>query len=805
MHSLSRYLCVFLIGGSIATRVLAGPAMGHEVEPNDIRAKATPLGGDAVVFEGSISPAGDVDYYKFQASAGDRIYAATMTELSPDGTDTALDVLDTDGTVIESDNDNGSFTDLSSSVAGVPIPGSGVYFLRVRCPGGSCQVIPYRLFFQKRSGTPVPETEPNEYPVAQPLPASGYVSGATASQTDPDFFTIDLVAGDTVFISLDVNPQRNGTGWAAFAGFGVTPVSNTVLGTADPGAGGSDSQAMFMTVSASGKYYVEVYPYSTFGNYVLSVTVFPAANEGVQCATYTSTVVPATIPDVGAVASTLTVPGNPTIRDIDVSIKLNHTDIPDLDVTLTSPSGTVVPLFTDIGSPTFSLLDVTLDDEAAIPFGLYPITDGFAYTPELNYRLSWFDGEPAGGTWTLTVYDDTADSTTGELQAWSIRICEPLAPCNAGYSLQTLYQTDFESNIASFTHAGINDEWEVGVPVGPVISNCNSGSKCFKTDLDGTYEANSAQELYSGVVSLASISGPVFVEWAQKYQMDSAAFDHFFVEVSENLVPDNTVRIFEHDSPSMTATVGSSPTTINTAAGWSTLRRRIDSFAGKDIFLRFRVDSDGANNFAGAAIDDVKVVACIPLQLPPPTNLAATAGVSGIGLSWTGSLNATAYDIERRSSVDPNWGSLATGVAGTTFNDTTLISDDHAYVYRVRATAPSFPTSDFSKPDAASTFAFDDDPIAALVPIRATHISRLRAAVDALRIAVGLTAYGWTDDPVDGSVVRKVHIDDLRFAANEARSHIGIDAFVFATDPAITPQVTLVKAAHIGELRSSVR
>ena len=43
------------------------------------------------------------------------------------------------------------------------------------------------------------------------------------------------------------------------------------------------------------------------------------------------------------------------------------------------------------------------------------------------------------------------------------------------------------------------------VPVGPVISNCNSGSKCFKTDLDGTYEANSAQELYSAVVGLTSI------------------------------------------------------------------------------------------------------------------------------------------------------------------------------------------------------------------------------------------------------------------------------------------------------------
>ena len=150
--------------------------------------------------------------------------------------------------------------------------------------------------------------------------------------------------------------------------------------------------------------------------------------------------------------------------------------------------------------------------------------------------------------------------------------------------------------------------------------------------------------------------------------------------------------------------------------------------------------------------------------------------------------------------------SWAIGVANTTFNDTTLVSDDHAYVYRVRATSATFPSSAFSKPDAASTFTFDDDPIAALIPVRATHVNRLRDAVDALRIAVGLASFAWSDDPVDNTVlVKGAHIDDLRSAGNEARTHIGIDGFVFTTDPTITPQSTLFKAAHIGELRTAVR
>ena len=83
-----------------------------------------------------------------------------------------------------------------------------------------------------------------------------------------------------------------------------------------------------MTVRAAGTYAAFVgVPTggTTIGTYHLSITVFPAANEGVNCTTYTSTNVPVTIPDgPGLVTSTITVPGNPRIADIDVSIDLTH-------------------------------------------------------------------------------------------------------------------------------------------------------------------------------------------------------------------------------------------------------------------------------------------------------------------------------------------------------------------------------------------------------------------------------------------------------------------------------------------------
>src|SRR6185436_9050847 len=152
------------------------------------------------------------------------------------------------------------------------------------------------------------------------------------------------------------------------------------------------------TVQAAGTYGIFVgLPTggTTFGTYHLSATVFPAANEGINCTTYTSTNVPVTIPTGPAiVTSTLTVLGTPRIADIDVSINLTHNFMADLDGQLTAPSGNTVGLFSDVGSVTAgsqTTMDTTIDDEAGVPIGQFTVVQGPSFTPELNYRLSWFD------------------------------------------------------------------------------------------------------------------------------------------------------------------------------------------------------------------------------------------------------------------------------------------------------------------------------------------------------------------------------------------------------------------------------
>ncbi len=615
-------LCVALLLGSGMNPAWAGQAITLEAEPNGTTATANAISGTSAVIEGNVFPNGDIDYFSFTAAAGDRIYAAVMTSFSASASvDSNLTLRDAADVVLETDTDDGSFGTTSSSIAGFTIPSAGTYHLRVQHQLATTQLRPYRLYFQQRTGAPTAETESNDTFPGQPLPAGGWVSGDTSATTDLDFFSLSLNAGDTVFLSLDLDPERDTTEWNAQLGLGAFGTPPLILVVNDGGTATPDSEAYFMTVKAAGTYGVFVgVPTggATFGTYHLSVTVLPSANEGVNCTTYTSTNVPQPI-SAGAppitVTSTLTVPGNPRIADIDVSLNMTHNFMADLDVELTAPGGNTVNLFNDVGSATAGVqttMDTLIDDEAGITPNNFTVVQGLAFTPELNFRLAWFDGQDAGGTWTLTVRDD-ANADGGSIDAWSIRVCEPApAPtCAPGFSPVTVFSTDFEASDAGFTHSGTADEWERGLPTFAPVTGCNSGTNCWKTDLDNTYNASSNQDLLSPNINLAGLSAPIIINWAQKYQIESATFDHMLIEAREVGNPTNQDTLFEWLGATMTAAVGSTPTvTVQEAAGWGQFSARADSLAGLNTELRFHLDSDTTVQLAGLAIDDVSVIAC---------------------------------------------------------------------------------------------------------------------------------------------------------------------------------------------------
>jgi subtilisin-like proprotein convertase family protein len=125
-----------------------------------------------------------------------------------------------------------------------------------------------------------------------------------------------------------------------------------------------------------------------------------------------------TINDNATVVDAVTVAGGPSaISDLDVVLDIQHTFPGDLNITLTSPVGSVLDLTSGNGGGTDNLYStVTLDDEGGTSVTLITMAGGRFQPEEL---LSTVDGENSNGVWTLSV-SDTASGDTGCLRAWSL-------------------------------------------------------------------------------------------------------------------------------------------------------------------------------------------------------------------------------------------------------------------------------------------------------------------------------------------------------------------------------------------------
>jgi subtilisin-like proprotein convertase family protein len=117
------------------------------------------------------------------------------------------------------------------------------------------------------------------------------------------------------------------------------------------------------------------------------------------------------------------------LRDVDVGLTITHTFASDLDITLTSPAGTVVTLSTDNGGSNDQTFNgVVFDDDAGDVTPPGGMNDTAALQPDIvrtpiapEEGLASLIGEDPNGTWTLTVTDD-AGGDTGTLHRWDLRL-----------------------------------------------------------------------------------------------------------------------------------------------------------------------------------------------------------------------------------------------------------------------------------------------------------------------------------------------------------------------------------------------
>ncbi|AEH00611.1 reprolysin-like metallopeptidase [Lacinutrix sp. 5H-3-7-4] len=153
-------------------------------------------------------------------------------------------------------------------------------------------------------------------------------------------------------------------------------------------------------------------------------TVFNFTTANLTCATFSATDLPQTVSTSGAgnsYVSTINVGANFPITDVNVTIDITHSWSGDLDITLTSPAGTVVELTSDNGGSGDNYTATVFDQEGTdgpITGGSAPFTGNFV--PEGD--LSTIYGELSGGDWILTVVDD-ANLDGGTWNSFDLDLC----------------------------------------------------------------------------------------------------------------------------------------------------------------------------------------------------------------------------------------------------------------------------------------------------------------------------------------------------------------------------------------------
>lgn len=276
----------------------------NETEPNNTSATANVLNvGTVAIASGAVSVVGDLDFYRFAAPANSKVwvYVDTGGTLVSGFRDSFVDVLGTDGTtVLEGDDDDGTSnggdatveTGLGSAIAGLPITTAGNYFVRVRGFGafpGEEQVNPYKVFVVVTSAatTTISETEPNDTGSTANVLLTGttttaIVNGSAASSA-ADFYSITANAGDLLYVNLDGDPERDGTGTDVSLSLRDATGATLIVNSDSINAGTASNppaENFSFRFTTSGTFTLRVFGFGGQGSYSLMASmVTPAATQ----------------------------------------------------------------------------------------------------------------------------------------------------------------------------------------------------------------------------------------------------------------------------------------------------------------------------------------------------------------------------------------------------------------------------------------------------------------------------------------------------------------------------------------------
>ena len=221
------------------------------------------------------------------------------------------------------------------------------------------------------------------------------------------------------------------------------------------------------------------------------------------------------------------------VVDLQVEIDLTHTWLADLEISLTSPVGTVVSLFDNRGGNGDDLVDTLFSDDALVDIedGSPPFTGTFA--PE--EALSAFDGEGAGGAWTLSI-DDTAYQDIGALGGWELRFVLDGGPDTDGDGFALCADCDDDSADAYPGGAaacdGLDNDCD-GILADDETFVGGSAS-CAADDCQDALDANSAALTGAYVLSIPALGGTL--EVACDMDTEGGGWIQMSLEDSDNVL-----------------------------------------------------------------------------------------------------------------------------------------------------------------------------------------------------------------------------------------------------------------------------
>jgi uncharacterized repeat protein (TIGR01451 family) len=257
----------------------------RETEGNDTPSAAGPL---ACGVQGTISPAGEADFYAIGApAAGSRVFAVA-DGVAANSNDFDLRVTTTADTLEYDDqNDDVPFGSLAPNVAGTPLSGAAA-FVRVNQFSSIRTAEPYRLYVavQPPISSATPELEPNDAIGQATSAANAYFSGAISAVGDVDLFEFEAPAGARIVLGLDGDPLRDNT--PINGGLALLDASGAALSTVNDGGSTSSTtsgagsltsktpaspgEALAFRAPATGTFYAKVTGASA-GDYLLSVAI----------------------------------------------------------------------------------------------------------------------------------------------------------------------------------------------------------------------------------------------------------------------------------------------------------------------------------------------------------------------------------------------------------------------------------------------------------------------------------------------------------------------------------------------------